>query len=344
LLNPLGGFLLGAAADFADQDDAFGFRVVHEELDDVQVRRAIDGIAANADASGLAGAAGGQLPDRFVGESAATADDADIAPLMDVTGRNTNAAATVALLAFAGRDDAGAIRADEPRARVTHRLLHAKHVTHGNSLRDGDDQFQSGIDPFEDGVRRKGRRDKHGARRGARLLHRLDDGVEDGHLLPIVFEGLPALAGRDAGDDLGTVVDGEPCVAAAEFAGDALDEKFGVRFDEDGHRYLRVAMRRAFDQDFLRMWRQTLLPSGSGTIAMWQTGDSIFSASKFMPWALRRATSASRSLTSSAAMVPLDEGRQLSPTQPKASVPGPMSYSIHMSWAGPEGLRPSAPS
>src|SRR6185503_6253855 len=84
LLNPLGGFLLGAAADFADQDDAFGFRVVHEELDDVQVRRAIDGIAANADASGLAGAAGGQLPDRFVGESAATADDAHLTPLMDV--------------------------------------------------------------------------------------------------------------------------------------------------------------------------------------------------------------------------------------------------------------------
>ena len=43
----------------------------------------------------------------------------------------------------------------------------------------------------------------------------------------LLFEDLPALARRDAGDDLGAVVEGELRVARAEAAGDALDEKFG---------------------------------------------------------------------------------------------------------------------
>jgi hypothetical protein len=38
-----------------------------------------------------------------------------------------------------------------------------------------------------------------------------------------VLEELAALAGRDAADDLGAVVEGKLGVAGAEFTGDALD-------------------------------------------------------------------------------------------------------------------------
>jgi hypothetical protein len=57
-----------AAADLADHDDPVRLRVVHEHLDDVQVRGAVDRVAADADAGALAHAAAGQLPDRLVGQ------------------------------------------------------------------------------------------------------------------------------------------------------------------------------------------------------------------------------------------------------------------------------------
>ena len=56
-----------------------------------------------------------------------------------------------------------------------------------------------------------------------------------GHLVGAVLEELAALAGRDAGDDLGAVVERERGVAGAEVAGDALDENLGFGSDENGH-------------------------------------------------------------------------------------------------------------
>ena len=95
LLDPVGGFLFGRAADFADHDDAVRVRVVVEHLDDVQVRGAVDGVAADADAGGLADAAAGQLPDGFVGQRAAAGDHADVALLVNVAGGDADAAAAV---------------------------------------------------------------------------------------------------------------------------------------------------------------------------------------------------------------------------------------------------------
>jgi len=49
------------------------------------MRRAINGVAADADARALADAAGRELPDRFIGQRAAARNDADVAPFVDVT-------------------------------------------------------------------------------------------------------------------------------------------------------------------------------------------------------------------------------------------------------------------
>ena len=46
-----------------------------------------------------------------------------------------------------------------------------------------------------------------------------------------MLEELAAFAGRDAGDDLRSVVEGQFGVARTEFTGDALDEKLGLRSD-----------------------------------------------------------------------------------------------------------------
>ena len=139
------------------------------------------------------------------------------------------------ILAFARRDDAGAVRADKAGLAVLHGTLYLHHVTHWNSFRDGNHQFQPGAHPFEDGIRGECGRNKYCAGFGARLFHRLGHSVEDGNLLPAVVKGLAAFAGRDSGDDLRPVVDGKLGVTRAEAAGDALNDNLGVGFDENGH-------------------------------------------------------------------------------------------------------------
>ncbi len=78
----------------------------------------------------------------------------------------------------------------------------------------------------------KGGRHEDGGGGRPGLFHRLGDGVEDGNL---AFKELAALAGRDAGDDLGAVGEAELGVPGAEAAGDALDQDAGLGSDEDGH-------------------------------------------------------------------------------------------------------------
>jgi len=95
-------------ADFADQNDGVGVRIIVEKLDGIEKRSADYGIAADADAGGLADSELRQLMDGFVGQGAAAADDADVSLLVDAARHDAD-------LAFAGRDDARAVRPDEPR-------------------------------------------------------------------------------------------------------------------------------------------------------------------------------------------------------------------------------------
>ncbi len=77
--DELGGLLLGVAADLADHDDGVRVGVIVEKANGIEERRADDGIAADADAGGLADAEMRELADGFVGQRAAAADDADVA-------------------------------------------------------------------------------------------------------------------------------------------------------------------------------------------------------------------------------------------------------------------------
>lgn len=52
--NELGGFFLGAAADFTDHDDAQGLRIGLEQLQAIDEVHALHGVAADTDAGRLA--------------------------------------------------------------------------------------------------------------------------------------------------------------------------------------------------------------------------------------------------------------------------------------------------
>src|SRR5690606_10510156 len=114
--------------------------IVVEELDDVEVRGAVDGVAADADGRALADALGGELEHRLVGEGAGARDDADMALLVDVAGGDADATTALGILAGAGADEAGAVGADEPGLAALHGAFHADHVLDRNALGDGDSE------------------------------------------------------------------------------------------------------------------------------------------------------------------------------------------------------------
>src|SRR5438876_5627106 len=197
----------------------------------------IDRIAANADAGALANPPAGELPNRLVSERAAAGDDTNGTFLVNVARRDADAAAAVRVPAFARRDNARTIRADQPRLAALHGALHLDHVIHRNAFGDADDQIESGIDGFKDRLASEGRWNENRGRGRARLLRGFGHSVEDRHF---VFKKLAAFAGRDAGDDLRAVFETQLGVPRAEAAGDALDQDLGLGSDEDGHAKITI--------------------------------------------------------------------------------------------------------
>src|SRR6266853_1471141 len=144
-LDPFGGALFGAAADFADHNDGVGVRIIVEKLNGVEERGADNGIAADADASRLADAELRQLMDGFVGQRAAAADDANVALLVDAARHDAD-------FAFARGDDAGAVWADETRFLEVQDGGDAHHVEGGNAFGDTDDERDFSVVGLENGV------------------------------------------------------------------------------------------------------------------------------------------------------------------------------------------------
>src|SRR6201994_2766933 len=212
------------AADLADHDDGLGFRIAQEHLQHLDMLGALDRIAADADAGGLAEADRRRLRHRFIGQRAGARHDADLAAAMDVAGHDAD-------LAFAGRDHAGTVRSDETRLRALQRALYLHHVEHRDALGDADGKRNLRVDRFEDRIGRIGRRHidrRRGcAGRLARLAHRVEHGQAEMRCA--------AFAGRSAADHLGAIGDGLLGMEGALVAGEALGDDLGVLVDENGH-------------------------------------------------------------------------------------------------------------
>mmetsp|Transcript_18078 Transcript_18078/g.41329 ORF Transcript_18078/g.41329 Transcript_18078/m.41329 type:complete len:330 (+) Transcript_18078:381-1370(+) len=183
-LEPLGGLLLGAAADLANHDDALCLGVVGKPLEAVDEVGAVERVAPDAHAGRLAQADSRRLGHRFIRESAGTGDDADLALLVDVTGHNSD-------LALARLDDARAVRADEPRGALLVEIpLDFDHVLLGDTLGDGHHQGDLGLDRVDDGGRaERGGHVDHGRVRlhgDDGLVHRIEDWEIEVSLSPLL--------------------------------------------------------------------------------------------------------------------------------------------------------------
>ena len=129
-------------------------------------------------------------------------------------------------------------------------------VVGGDALGDGDDQGDAGVLGLEDRVGGEARRHEDHRRVGARLRHRLVEGVEDGDAVEV----LAALAGRDAGHDVRAVGLVVARVEGALAPGDARDAQARLAVDEDAH--ASSTTRRAASSMVASVW--TLGSSAAG--------------------------------------------------------------------------------
>src|SRR5262245_62096351 len=227
-VNVFRGRLFVRAADLADHDDAGRVLVALEEREHFDEIESPHRVASDADAGRLAEADVRRLEDGFVRQRPGTRDDPDLAGPMDEARHDAD-------LAFARRDDAGAVRADEPALASRERRLHAHHVVDRDAFGDADDEANAGVRGLEDrvgGVR--GRHVDH-ADVGFRRLDGVVHGVEH---RPVEVPG-PAAARRDAADEVRAVGDRLLGMESALLAGEALAVQAVPAIDEDAHRFAR---------------------------------------------------------------------------------------------------------
>src|SRR3954447_4605172 len=222
----LGGLLLGVAADLAAHHDQLGLAVLLEELDDVDEVRAGDRVAADADDRAVAEAPLRQLVTDLVGQRAGARYQTDVALGEEVRGDDAH-------VGLARRQDAGAVRADEPRGvRALQVRVDPEHVVHRDPLGDRDHQLDPGVGGLEDRVRGERRRHEDHRAVRARLRNAVVEGVEDGHALDV----LTALTRCHPTDEIGAVGLVVQPVEAALTAGQARDCQLRALVDQDAHR------------------------------------------------------------------------------------------------------------
>ena len=224
LLDVGRGFVLGRAADLADEDDGLGPGIVLEQPQKLDIFEPDDRVAPDADRGGLAQALLGHLLDGLVGQRSRAGNDADRARRVDVTGHDAD-------LALAGRDDARRVGPDQLGRPALQERLDLDHVQRRDALGDAADQVDPGVGAFHDGVGRGERRHEDAGGVGPGLPDGVGDGVEDG---PVQVLG-PALARRHAGHDLGAVFDHARGVEGALGPRDPQDHDLGAFVDQDAH-------------------------------------------------------------------------------------------------------------
>ena len=156
------------------------------------------------------------------------ADDADAAWLIDVSGHDSHHG-------LSRRDRAGTIRSSQDHAVFgpipAHVALYAHHVLGRYAVGDTDTIANARIGGFHDGIGRERRwhHDDGGIGTGGRdrIFHRIE------HRHPVL--GLTAFSRRDAGNDVGAILDHFLRVETADGSGNALDQNFGVFVDQNAH-------------------------------------------------------------------------------------------------------------
>src|SRR5215813_1570482 len=146
-------------------------------------------------------------------------------------------------LAFTWTNDSRTVGTNQTRLLFAQVFLHLDHVERRNPFSDADDDANTRIGSFHDGVSRKGRRHVNHRRVRARLLHRIGHRVEDWN--PLMRRA--ALTGRHTTNDIGPVLEHLFRMERSFLASNALYDQARRFIDKNAHkndvRYQKLATR-----------------------------------------------------------------------------------------------------
>src|SRR4051812_16302039 len=126
LLHEPCSLLLVRPTDLSHHGDGVGAGIGFECRETINEDRAVDRIAANADACRLPKPGAGELIYDFICQCSRAADDADVAGCTDTTGNDPD-------LRASRRDETRTIRTDQSRAALSHEGIHLRHVEDGHA-------------------------------------------------------------------------------------------------------------------------------------------------------------------------------------------------------------------
>src|SRR5690606_28759222 len=219
-----GSFFFSATTDLADHDDRFGLRVVLEHFQNVDEVGARDRVTTDTNTAGLTETGVSGLLDRFIGQGAGARHDTDLARQVDVTGHDAD-------LALAGGDHARAVRPDQTHAQFVTLDLGIQHVEGSDTFGDADNQFDTSVSGFKDGVLAERGRNIDNRCFSASSLDRFFNSVEHGQ----TQVSSTALTRSNTTNHLGAVFDGLLGVEGTLGTSDTLADYLGVLVDQDAH-------------------------------------------------------------------------------------------------------------
>ena len=123
----LSSLFLGTPTDLSDQNNALRFFIFGKHLKAIAERGAVDRISTNANRSRLAKTNTGELVNRFIGKRPTSRDNTNDALLMHETRHDAS-------LAFARRNNTGAVRTDHPGATIEAIGQGLNHIKGRNTL------------------------------------------------------------------------------------------------------------------------------------------------------------------------------------------------------------------
>ena len=112
-----------------------------EHLQTFNIAQAADRIATNAHTGGLPNTECRQLPDRLIGERAATGDDPNAPRPMNMTWHDTS-------LCFTGRNNARTIGANQTGLLADQIPSYHHHIEDRYAIGDTDNEFDAGLHRF----------------------------------------------------------------------------------------------------------------------------------------------------------------------------------------------------
>ena len=179
LFDELGCPFFGISADLSDEGDAVGVGVVLEPLEQVFKVEAYHGVSSHADSGRLSESGLREVIDHFVGERAASTDDAGASLLEDVGGHDAHEA-------FSGGDESGAVGSDELGSFVGDVAMGVGGILYGHAFGDAYDELDAAVGGFEHGILGEGCGDEDDGGVGSGGLHGLFDGVEYGYAVHLL--------------------------------------------------------------------------------------------------------------------------------------------------------------